>query len=226
MRKAAARTRINNLEKNRRKSVADLAAKQLSEIPSKKFDRLRTFTADYGISDGQLKSSIAKNKGNVSGIMKDLGLGQNTTAMKNKFDNSDGLFEDPPEPYDSSKYKLGSRDKVSDFRIENEPTQFRPVLRKMDRKNTTRTPSGQIFPSGSDLLISNKQKTQELNDRIIKIQRETPHQVDTPYTFPTTEFDYNLESAILSSIKNYNLKKNKYKVAAGGAQYSDLSNQL
>ena len=106
---------------------------------------------------------------------------------------------------------------MSDFRIENtDTTEFRPVLRSQDRRGFSQSGGGSL---------AKRLEKQELDEKINSAIFETPHQPGEPYTFPTLDFNFNLEEAVQSSLANYTIRKNKYAVKNGGYQFSAISNQ-
>ena len=215
MRKAASRKRINTLEKARRKAKSERKV----ETPSRRFDRMRAFTSSMGISDESLREAMRGEK-DMSKILDKLKIitpGQGAVRHKAAF-TGDGLYEEAPEPYEINREGIGGEDSYDDFRVENEPDIFRPVLRTMDRGS-----SG--FGRGQQSVTS-RVRSRELGNSIRDIQHNQARVVDQPYTFPNTDFDFDMLGAIQSSIANYEKKKNMFNVKGGGSVYSPISNQL
>ena len=212
--KTQARMRMKKLNAKRKKKPA--VTKVQKKKSDQQFERMRQFTNSMGISDQLLKSMMAKTKGDTGATLDALGINK-------KFKNTvgrDHLFGDVPRAYNSKE----GLDSFKSFRVENEAEIFRPVVRHMDvSSRSVRGNSGQLFPAGSDLLLSNKKKKADLNDVINAIQGNAPRQVDTPYTFPDTSMEFNMLDAIQSSISNYKKAKNLF---GSDRKYSNISNQL
>ncbi len=209
--KTQARMRMKKLNAKRKKKPA--VSKVQKKKSDQQFERMRQFTNSMGISDQLLKSMMAKTKGDTGATLDALGINK---KFKDGF-GSDKLYGDVPRAYNSKEGYSSFRD----FRVEEESELWRPVVRRQDlASRSVRGNSGQLFPAGSDLLLSNKKKKKTLDDVINAIQGNAPRQVDTPYTFPDTDSQFNMLDAIQTSISNYKKQKNLY-----GA-YSGISNQL
>jgi hypothetical protein len=223
MKKAATQKRINGLERSRR-AAADAAKSK--ETPNKRFQRMRAFTSTMGVSDENLKAAML-GENDMSKVLSKLKIvvpGEGVMRHANAF-TGDGLYETPPEPYNMGRYKLGDskypesaekeRDDVNDFRIENTPQLFRPVMRKMDGK-----------PKDFGMTVNKRVANERLGDRIRQIQDNQARVVSEPYTFPDTNFDFNMLEAVQTSIASYEKKKNMFKVRSNGDVYTQLANQL
>ena len=212
--KTQARMRMKKLNAKRKKKPA--VTKVQKKKSDQQFERMRQFTNSMGISDQLLKSMMAKTKGDTGATLDALGINK---KFKDGF-GSDHLFGDVPRAYNSKEGYSSFRD----FRVEEEADLFRPVVRRQDlASRSVRGNSGQLFPAGSDLLLSNKKKRATLDDVINAIQGNTPRQADVPYTFPDTGEPFNMIDAIQTSIANYKKQKNLF---GSKPQYSNISNQL
>ena len=230
-RKALARSRVRKIRTRRSKVKKNEISAPLSNAQKKKdmmkFSSLRKFTSSMGIADNQLRNAIKPSYGNMDNLIKSLGLiipGSGANKHENKF-TGDRLFGNEPRPFNDDQKRMT----FSDFRTEKNPVKFRPVTRKRQFQGQSGSfATGQIFPKGSDLQIGNKQKKAELNDIVRSIQENTPRQVDTVFTFPDTDFDFNMLAAVQSSIANYRKAKNKFNVQpnSGGDVFTNISNQL
>ena len=219
-RKSASKKRVSNLTRKRKvtKARASVTKKNSTVSKSERFNRLRKFTSSMGISDSQLTVAMS-GETDMSKILSKLHIitpGEGAVKARAKF-TGDGLYDRAPEPYHGRQ--LGDVDKFSDFRTENEPVTFRPVLRRMDGGGR------QMIPR-VNMNVRNRMKQRELGSRVAEIQAAQPRIVGEPYRFPNTDFDYDLIGAIQSSIANYKKKKNMFNVDGSPAVYSQLTNQL
>jgi hypothetical protein len=74
--------------------------------------------------------------------------------------------------------------------------------------------------------VLQRMKSQELGNKIRDIQSNQPRVISEPYTFPDTDFDYDMLGAVQSSIANYKKKRDAFKVSDDGGVYTPISNQL
>tara|TARA_R110000765_G_scaffold254975_4_gene355773 strand:+ start:3115 stop:3843 length:729 start_codon:yes stop_codon:yes gene_type:complete len=242
MNKSTMRKRVNNLEKARR--AAARSELQSPVADSKRFERMRAFTSSMGVSDSALRKAMVGEK-DMSKVLSKLHIttpGQGASKDTKGF-TGDGLYQEAPEPYNAGRYHLDDSDypdsatrmrgdltndpasAVNDFRIEQEPTLFRPVMRRMDGTKQVK-PSAFGMTSNRKQSVLQRMKSQDLGDRVRKIQSTQPRVVDEPYTFPDVDFDYDMLGAVQSSIANYKKKKGMFNVQDGGGVYSPISNQL
>jgi len=207
-----------------RKAKANKAKKEFIESDSGKVRRLSAFAKSLGINDSAVRRAMKENDDNIGKALKALnitsylpGATMDTAGKTKKMAGSTGLYMTPPEPYNSGRYALGDRKKPFDFRVENtEDSEFRPVLRAQDRRGFSRT-------KGS---LAERLKKQEVDAKVREAVFETPRQAGTEYLFPSTDFDFNLEDAVVSSLTNYQIKKNKYKTKGTNFQYSAIAPSL
>lgn len=200
------------------------AKKEFVEKDSGKVRRISAFAKSLGINDSLVKQAMKDNDDNIGKALKQLnitsylpGATMNTKSKREKMAGSTGLYMKPPEPYNSGRYNLGDRKTPFDFRIDNtDSTEFRPVLRVQDRRG---------FKSSKGSLAA-RLKKQEIDAKVREAVFTTPLQAGTEYVFPSTDFDFNLEEAVQSSLTNYQIKKNKYKTKGENFQFSAIAPSL
>ena len=207
-----------------KRARAQTAKREFNANNGGRMRRISVFAKSLGVNDALVKQAMKDNDDNIAKALKQLnitsylpGAKMDTKSKREKIAGSNGLFMTPPEPYNSSRYNLGDRKKPFDWRIENtEDSEFRPVLRTQDRRG---------FKSSKGSL-SARLKKQEVDSKVREAVFETPIQAGTEYLFPSTDFDFNLEEAVQSSLTNYQIKKNKYKLRGSNFQYSDIAPSL
>lgn len=216
--RAKANSRIGDVPRGNK------AKKEFKESDTGRVRRISSFAKSLGINDSAVKQAMKDNDDNIAKALKQLnitsylpGATMDTKTKTKKMAGSNGLYMPAPEPYNSSRYNLGDRKKPFDWRIENtEDSEFRPVLRSQDRRGFSRT-------KGS---LADRLKKQDVDAKVREAVFETPRQAGTEYLFPSTDFDFNLEDAVISSLANYQIKKNKYKTKGSNFQYSAIAPSL
>lgn len=186
----------------------------------KLFVLLKDKALKAGVSEEQLRSVIQESGNDLGAIVKRLGMeidapdpdnvSKANTDKKTELFTGNRLFGEPPK---HSKMFKFSDEKTPDSGdpVKREAERLRASKRNIMRsKVNTRPPTGGMFPEGSDLLKSSRDKRRELDDIVKSLRENVPQQVDEPFTFPNTDHDFDMLTAVQTSIASFRAAKNKF----------------
>ena len=152
---------------------------------SKLFNKLKERSEELGISPESLKAAIDKANGDMGKILKFLTEQKQEPLPTDKF-VSDRLIKPPPKPSKMSMFA------TSDTNT-GEVWQTVPTTKRVLQKRYIPQKEGQ-----------------ELQSKLASIKRGMATERDEPFLFPNTEFDFDMQDAVKTSIKNFKKAKNKW----------------